>query len=60
VRTAAAALLLAGATVVLMVALKLIAGDLGSGAARELVAIVLAACVYTALAGVVHLLSPAG
>ncbi len=60
VRTAAAALLLAAATVALMVVLKLIAGDLGQGTARELAAIVLGACVYTALAGVVHLLSPRG
>ncbi len=60
VRTAAAALLLAAATIALMVVLELIAGDLGPGTVRELAAILLAVCVYTALAGVVHLLSPRG
>jgi len=60
VRTTAAALLLAAATVALMAALKLIAGGFGPGAAREMAAIVLASCVYTALAGVVHILSSRG
>lgn len=59
-RTAAAALLLATGTVTLMAAIKLIAGDFGPGAARELAALVLGSCAYTALAGVIHLISPRG
>ena len=60
VRTLTTGVLLFLGTLILLIAIKLLAGDGWSSFAREVCALLLGCCTYAALAGVLHLLTSRG